>query len=103
MEDPELVRLYLAWDGPDRYQSDFTMAGYEAFRDRVAPILAGQATGYPLPAPLDAANLTRGLEALRPAGFDPALAARCLLASLGSLPQPPQAVQLRAALAGTAG
>jgi methionyl-tRNA synthetase len=103
VEDPEIVRLYLAWDGPDRYASDFTMAGYEAFRDRVAPLLAGQAAGDPLPAPLDAANLTRGLQALRPVGYDPALAARCLLASLGSGPQPPEAVRLRAALAGTGG
>jgi methionyl-tRNA synthetase len=101
VEDPEIVRLYLAWDGPDRYQSDFTMAGYQAFRDRVAPLLAGQATGDPLSAPLDAANLTRGLQALRPERFDPGLAARCLLASLGSWPAPPEAVQLRRALAGT--
>jgi methionyl-tRNA synthetase len=101
VEDPEIVRLYLAWDGPDRYQSDFTMAGYEAFRDRVEPLLAGQATGDPLPAPLDAANLTRGLQALRPDRFDPALAARCLLASLGSWPPPPEAVRLRRILAGT--
>jgi methionyl-tRNA synthetase len=103
VEDPEIVRLYLAWDGPDRYPSDFTMAGYEAFRDRVAPLLAGQATDNPLPAPLDVANVTRGLQALRPERFDPALAARCLLAGLGSDPQPPEAALLRAALAGTGG
>ncbi len=99
-EDPEIVRLYLAWDGPDRYQSDFTMAAFEAFRDRVQPLLAGQVEGDPLPAPLDAANLTRGLQALRPEGFDPALAARCLLAGLGGR-QLPDAVRLRRALAGT--
>jgi methionyl-tRNA synthetase len=101
VEDPEIVRLYLAWDGPDNYQSDFTMAGYEAFRDRVAPLLAGQAAADPLPAPLNSANLTRGLQALRPEGFDPALAARCLLASLGSEPASPEALKLRRALAGT--
>jgi len=106
VEDPEIVRLYLAWDGPDRYASDFTMAGFEAFRDRVAPRLAGRADGDPLPAPLDAASLTRGLQALRPERFDLALAARCLLDTTGSLGNDqtlPDAERLRGALAGTLG
>jgi len=103
VEDPELVRLYLAWDGPDRYQSDFTMAGYEAFRDRVAPLLSGSAAADPLPAPLDSAALTRGLYALRPESFDPALAVRCLLSNLGGESVAPQAQSLRRALGGTDG
>ena len=27
-EDPELVRLFLSWDRPDRYESDFTDAAF---------------------------------------------------------------------------
>ena len=46
-EDPEIVRLYLAWDRPDRYQSDFTRPAFEAFRDRVAPMLDGSAPAEP--------------------------------------------------------
>jgi methionyl-tRNA synthetase len=103
VEDPEVVRLYLAWDGPDRYQSDFTMAGYEAFRDRVAPMLAGTAAADPLPAPLASAALARGLDALRPEAFDPALAVRCLLSCLGSDPMPEQGRSLRRALGGVDG
>lgn len=80
-EDPAIVRLYLAWDRPDRYQSDFTMAAFEAFRDRVAPLLAGTGSCQPQPAELAGADLARGLDALRPKGYDSALAARCLLAN----------------------
>lgn len=84
-ENPEIVRLYLAWDRPDRYQSDFTMEAFRAFRDRVGPLLSGAAQGDSLPGPLASADLTRGLDALRPGSFDPALAARCLLANLANL------------------
>jgi methionyl-tRNA synthetase len=84
VEDPEIVRLYLAWDGPHRYESDFTMASYEAFRDRVAPLLAGTAQPDPLPASLAQADVARALDALRPEAFEPGLAVRCLLANLGS-------------------
>lgn len=105
-EDPEIVRLYLAWDGPDRYASDFTMAGFVAFRDRVAPLLAGRTSGDPLPTPLASASLTRGLQALRPERFDLALAARCLLEGLEGIDgaeRLPEAERLRAILAGTRG
>lgn len=101
-QDPEIVRLYLAWDRPDRYQSDFTMAAFEHFRDQVAPLLAGTADRAAQPAELVDAELTRGLDALRPGGYDSALAARCLLANAGS-PDDPRWQQLRAAIAGTGG
>ena len=103
VENPEIVRLYLAWDGPHSYSSDFTMAGYQAFRDRVAPLLAGTASAGPLPAPLDSADLFRGLHALRPESFDPALAVRCLLANLGGGQLAGEAELLRRALGGTEG
>jgi methionyl-tRNA synthetase len=99
-EDPEIVRLYLAWDRPDRYQSDFTMAAYRAFRDRVAPLLAGTAQTDPLPAALATADLARGMDALRPQAFDPSLAVRCLLANLGG-PLSAELQSLRGALGGT--
>src|SRR5439155_12300696 len=38
-QDPELVRLYLSWDRPDRYESNFTHDAYEAFCDYVRPLL----------------------------------------------------------------
>ncbi|MGI8665668.1 MAG: class I tRNA ligase family protein [Jatrophihabitans sp.] len=101
-QDRALVRLYLAWDRPDRYQSDFTMAGFEAFRDRYGAQLAGVTAVEPQPAELAAADLIRGLDALRPGGYDSALAARCLLANLGSA-QHPGWQQLQAALCGTGG
>ncbi|HJQ01060.1 MAG TPA: class I tRNA ligase family protein [Jatrophihabitans sp.] len=101
-QDPEIVRLYLAWDRPDRYRSNFTMAAFEHFRDRVAPLLSGASGREPQPAELVDAELMRGLNALRPAGFDSALAARCLLANAGSA-HDPRWQQLRAAIAGTGG
>ena len=36
-EDPALVRLYLGWDRPAGFESDFTEAGYAAFRDWAGP------------------------------------------------------------------
>ncbi|MEV5570878.1 class I tRNA ligase family protein [Spirillospora sp. NPDC052269] len=60
-QDPGDVRLFLAQDRPDRYESDFTL---DAFK-----------TG----APSAEADLERARRALRPSGFDPALAARLLL------------------------
>jgi methionyl-tRNA synthetase len=99
-ENPEIVRLYLAWDRPDRYQSDFTMAAFERFRDRVAPLLDGSGAAEPQPAELVGPDLARGLDALRPGGYDSALAARSLLANAGSS-HDPRWQQLRAALCGT--
>jgi methionyl-tRNA synthetase len=84
-EDPELVRLYLSWDRPDRYESDFTRAAYHAFCDYVRPLLAGRpASGAAggLPAVLAPAELERAERALRLSGFDSALATRCLLNAL---------------------
>src|SRR5580698_2565763 len=82
-EDRELVRLYLSWDRPDRYESNFTRESYLAFCDYVRPLLAGTvpAAGG-LPAELAAAELERAEQALRLSGFDSALAARCLLLAL---------------------
>jgi methionyl-tRNA synthetase len=103
VEDAEIVRLYLAWDGPDRYQSNFTMASYQAFRDRVAPLLAGTAAADPLPAPLASADLARARDALRPEAYDPGLAVRCLLANLGSATPSAEVELLRQALGGRDG
>jgi methionyl-tRNA synthetase len=83
-EDPELVRLYLSWDRPDRFESDFTEAGYRAFCDYVRPLLAGTATPDGPPAELATAELARAEHALRLSGFDSALAVRCLLTALAA-------------------
>jgi methionyl-tRNA synthetase len=80
-EDPALVRLYLAWDRPDRRETDFTRAGFEAFRDHVRSLRRG---GHALPPQLLAAERARGEQALELVGFDPALAARSLLALLAA-------------------
>jgi methionyl-tRNA synthetase len=77
-EDPVLVRLFLSWDRPDSYESDFTMAGY---RDFCAWISAALDSGPTVPERLADAERTRASQALRPATFDPALALRCLLAA----------------------
>ncbi|MBB5869041.1 methionyl-tRNA synthetase [Allocatelliglobosispora scoriae] len=97
-EDPAIVRLYLAWDRPDRYASDFTMAAFTAFRDRVAPLLDGTAPTTPMPPELAAAELARGLAALRLDGFSPPTAARCLLTLLAA--GAPDVEPLRSALTG---
>jgi hypothetical protein len=79
------------------------MAGYQAFRDRVAPLLASTADADPLPAPLASADLARALDALRPEAFDPGLAVRCLLANLGSADASAEVELLRQALGGRDG
>jgi methionyl-tRNA synthetase len=82
-QDPELVRLYLAWDRPDRYESDFTHEGYRAFCDYARPLLDGTGpAGAGLPAVLARAELERAEHALRLSQFDAALAVRCVLAAL---------------------
>lgn len=84
-EDPELVRLYLSWDRPDRYESDFTQDGYRAFCELVRPLLAGRpAPTAALPPALVGAELERAERALRLAGFDSALAVRGLLTALAT-------------------
>jgi methionyl-tRNA synthetase len=86
-EDPALVRLYLCWNRPDRAETDFTAGSYAAFRDWAGPLLAGTGSRparLSLPAALVPAELDRAEEALRPESFDPALAARAVLAVLAA-------------------
>jgi len=97
-EAPALARLYLGWDRPSGFESDFTQAGYTAFRDWAGPLLAG-ATPPPLPAGVAAGELARAAQALRLESFDPALAARCLLGALGG-PAEAEARKLLPALTG---
>ncbi len=84
-EDPALVRLFLAWDRPDRRATDFTRASFEAFANHARPLLYGhpRAAGS-LPAALVDAERARGEQALELVGFDPALAARSMLSLLAS-------------------
>lgn len=84
-EDPELVRLYLSWDRPDRYESDFTHESYRAFCEHVRPLLAGTtpAAGA-LPPALAAAELHRAERSLHLVGFDAALSIRALVAALSA-------------------
>ncbi len=97
-QDVDVVRLFLAWDRPDRYASDFTMASYTEFESYVRPLLDGRPATLPLPDSLAAADVRRGLDALRPAGFDAALAIRSLLAGLAA--GAPGTDALRTALTG---
>ena len=84
-EDPELVRLYLSWDRPDRYQSDFTQQGYRAFCEFIRPLLVGKRPeDGVLPPELVPAELERAEHALRLIGFDSALAIRCLAGTLAT-------------------
>jgi methionyl-tRNA synthetase len=82
-EDPAIVRLFLAWDRPDRRATDFTRAAFETFREHVRPLLYGHPDPVtPLPAALADAERARGEQALELVGFDPALAARSMLSLL---------------------
>ncbi len=84
-EDPELVRLYLSFDRPDRYESDFTRESYLAFCEYVGPLLRGELPAGPgRPPELAPAELERAERALQLAGFDSALAVRCLLGALAA-------------------
>jgi methionyl-tRNA synthetase len=100
-EDPAIVRLYLAWDRPDRLGTDFTRASFEAFRDYVRPLLSGSAMPASLPAPLLRAERARGEQALGLVGFDPSLAARSLVSLLAAGERDPGPVL--AAITGTDG
>ncbi|MFL6162617.1 MAG: class I tRNA ligase family protein [Jatrophihabitantaceae bacterium] len=83
--DPELVRLYLSWCRPDRFESDFTQASFDAFCDYARPLLdAGNPDRPGLPVELAAAELERAEHALRLNGFDSSLAVRCLLGALAA-------------------
>jgi methionyl-tRNA synthetase len=70
-EDPAAVRLFLCWDRPAPFATDFTMKHYRASVAAWSRGAGSHATAE--------ANLARAAEALTPAHFDPALAARCLL------------------------
>jgi methionyl-tRNA synthetase len=94
-EDVDVVRLYLAWDRPDRFASDFTLSSYREFEAYVRPLLDAAREGLPptasresarppLPPALAEADVTRGLAALNPHGFDPALAVRAVLTGLAA-------------------
>ncbi|HEX5493815.1 MAG TPA: class I tRNA ligase family protein [Mycobacteriales bacterium] len=103
-EDPDMVRLYLCWDRPDHYESDFTREGYLAFRDWVRALRDGGPAGSGpsgLPAVSAAQNVLRASESLRLAAFDPAGAVRCLLPALAAAPD--QAAGVLALLTGQAG
>ena len=84
--DPELVRLYLSWCRPDRYESDFTRRSFDAFCEWARPLLAGaeQPANCWIPAELAAGELERAEHALRLNGFDSSLAVRCLFGALGT-------------------
>lgn len=100
-EDPELVRLFLSWHRPDRYETNFTDESFRAFSEYVRPLLNGTFAGAGLPLELAAGELERAEQSLRLATFDSALALRCLLGSL-SVGRGFDSVAL-AALAGRAG
>jgi len=92
-EDPAVVRMFLCWDRPDRYESGFTRQAYAQFRDWVAAALA---SGGTLPPDLADAEIERAGHALEFAAFDPGLALRCLLAA-----GPSRAPGLLAAITGS--
>ena len=75
-EDPSVVRAYLSWERPDRYSTDFTRAGYEAFKERYGAAVNSVPAGPHVLAEKDAA---RAAQALRLESFDPAVAVRCVL------------------------
>jgi methionyl-tRNA synthetase len=92
-EDPAVVRMFLCWDRPDRYESGFTRQAYAQFRDWVAAALA---SGGTLPPSLADGEIQRAGHALEFAAFDPGLALRCLLAA-----GPDRAPDLLAAITGS--
>jgi methionyl-tRNA synthetase len=77
-EDPAIVRMYVCWDRPDRYETDFTREAYAQFRKEIRTALAGDGTLAPA---LAAAEARRAGRALEFSGFDPGLALRCLIAA----------------------
>jgi methionyl-tRNA synthetase len=94
-EDPAVARLFLAWDRPDRYESGFTRAAYDQFRDWVQAAIR---SGGTLPSDLADAEIRRAGHALELTSFDPGLALRCLLAAGAD-----RAPRLFGALTGEAG
>lgn len=103
-QDPELVRLFLAWDRPDTFSSDFTMAKFDAFCGWAQPLLDGaDGSAAALPAELLAAEIERGTHALRPHYFDAAQAARSLLLALSGGASGAETAALRRVFAGIEG
>lgn len=84
-EDPGLVRLYLCWDRPEGYESDFSHQAFRTFRDQIQSMLPGDG-GTGGPSGLAQSEIARAEQALDLACFNPALAARCVLAALTSDP-----------------
>lgn len=84
--DPELVRLYLSWCRPDRFESDFTHESFQAFCEHARRVLDAEQVGGggQVPAVLAAGELERAERALHLNGFDSSLAVRCLLGSLSA-------------------
>jgi methionyl-tRNA synthetase len=78
-EEPSTVRAYLAWDRPDSTSTDFTLAGYQAFREVLGRVRGGGTAFAPQPLPAQEAD--RALAALALESFDPALAMRCVLSA----------------------
>jgi methionyl-tRNA synthetase len=77
-QDPAMVRMFLCWDRPDRYESGFTRQAYAEFQEWAGAQLRGGGT---LPRELAAAEIRRAGAALELGGFDPGLALRCVLAA----------------------
>jgi methionyl-tRNA synthetase len=78
--DPRAVRLFLSWDRPAPYASNFTADAFEAFVGRRPLATTGTSGGGPRQdLALVRADLDRAEQALHWDSFDPALAARCLL------------------------
>jgi methionyl-tRNA synthetase len=114
--DADLIRLFLCWHRPDRRQTDFSLDAWATFRAWAGPVLrsveaaasgrtpiervADADSAAMLPAALADAELDRAEAALRPAGFDPALAARCVLGVLAADPRSVRGRQLLAVLIG---
>jgi methionyl-tRNA synthetase len=109
--DADLLRLFLCWHRPDRRQTDFSIETWAAFTEWAGPVVRavdnaveGQGpdavSAAVLPPALADAELDRAEAALRPAGFDPALAARCVLSVLAADPGSPQGRQLLGVLLG---
>ncbi|MFG1818364.1 hypothetical protein ACGFIF_31690 [Kribbella sp. NPDC049174] len=82
-EDVDIVRLYLAWNRPDRYPTDFTLSAYRQFEAYVRPLLDGAGRSTP-PAALTEEDLRRAAAALHPHAFDPPLAVRSVLTALAA-------------------
>jgi methionyl-tRNA synthetase len=77
-EDPAVVRMFMLWDRPDRYESGFTRPAYRQFKDWVQD---AEQSGGTLPPDLIDAEIRRAGHALEFTSFDPGLALRCLLAA----------------------